>query len=361
MSLSRADAILPAAAVAMTYPDLDALADFPGWREAREVAARGPQPDAQALRAAYLDLLKLALCDLTGTSTVSVGKWPDGSLTSRELRGEHRRLRSAGMDWPLQGLTMVGLKRLDDLQACVESVVRDGVAGDLIEAGTWRGGSSILMRATLDTLGATDRTVWLADSFQGFPAADRQGDLSRTGFLAVSEDEVRDSFARLGLAAGVRFVPGFFEQTLPGLSGERWAVLRLDGDTYEATWLALETLYGGLTVGGFLIVDDYRAMPECGRAVEAFRAHHGIEEPLEEVDWTCLRWRRESAAPLREPGERPAFPAERVAPVDRSLPEPVLTEREVELTREVETLRARVAELEARGPLTRLRRARSHG
>ncbi len=116
----------------------------------------------------------------------------------------------------MQGLTMVGLNRLDDLQACVEAVVRDGVAGDLIEAGAWRGGASILMRATLDSLGARDRTVYVADSFQGFPAADDQGHLNATDFLAVPLEEVEANFARLGLEAGVRFVPGFFAETLPG-------------------------------------------------------------------------------------------------------------------------------------------------
>ena len=46
---------------------------------------------------------------------------------------------------------------------------------------------------------------------------------------------MRDSFARFGLDRGVRLVPGFFEETLPALAGTRWAVVRLDGDTYEAT------------------------------------------------------------------------------------------------------------------------------
>ncbi len=70
----------------MTYPDLSALADFPGWKAARSVRASGPGPDAETLRVAYLDLLKLSLCDLAGASTISVGKWPDGSVSSRELR-----------------------------------------------------------------------------------------------------------------------------------------------------------------------------------------------------------------------------------------------------------------------------------
>src|SRR5215207_2150774 len=138
----------------------------------RPVAARGPGEDAGALRAAYLDLLKLALCDLAGTGTTSIWRHVDGTLMSRELTGEDLRIRAAGVDWPLHGVTMVGLARLDQLQACVEDVLADGVAGDLLEAGTWRGGAAMLMRATLDAHGEHGRTVWVADSFQGFPQAD---------------------------------------------------------------------------------------------------------------------------------------------------------------------------------------------
>ena len=80
---------------AMTFPDLAALKDFAGWKAARAPHAVGPGPDQESLRLAYLGLLKLALCDLTGTSTGSVSRRIDGSVASRELRGEDRRLRSA--------------------------------------------------------------------------------------------------------------------------------------------------------------------------------------------------------------------------------------------------------------------------
>ena len=172
---------------AMAFPDLTALPRVRGLEGGTGAAAPGPAADAESLRLAYLGLLKLALCDLAGTSTASVSRLLDGSVASRELSGEDRRCARPGLDWPLHGLTMVGLNRLDDLQACVESVVRDGVEGDLIEAGAWRGGASILMRATLDSLGADERTVHVADSFQGFPAADELGDLNEIDFLAVPE------------------------------------------------------------------------------------------------------------------------------------------------------------------------------
>jgi hypothetical protein len=321
--------------------------DFPGWQAARAARAVGPQPGSAALRSAYLGVLKLCLCDLGGTSTASVGKTEDGRVMSRQLTGEELRLRAAGMDWPLQGLTMVGLNRLDDLQSCVEAVVRDNVEGDLIEAGAWRGGASILMRATLDSLGADDRTVCVADSFQGFPMPDDQEGLNVVHFLSVPLEEVKANFARFGIERGVRFVPGFFEETMAGLSDGRWAIVRLDGDTYEATWLTLQSLYPGLVPGGYLIVDDYGALEECRRAVDEFRAHHSLSEPLEKVDWTCVRWRRQSAAPiedLKAPGAGPRSngrgPVEGVTR-PRNLRVP--TEDELELVRENATLREQFA------------------
>ncbi|MGH3040319.1 MAG: TylF/MycF/NovP-related O-methyltransferase [Gaiellaceae bacterium] len=304
--------------------------------------------------------MKLSLCDLAGAGTLSViwnGKDP---VHRRELVGDALDRRAVGADWPLNGLTMIGLTRLDDLQSCVESVVRDGVEGDLIEAGTWRGGATILMRATLDSIGADDRTVWLADSFQGFPDPEGEGTsadrklhpLSGIDFLAARLDDVRAHFARFDLAQGVEFVPGFFEDTLPGLGDRRWSVVRLDGDTYDATRLALESLYPGLAAGGYLIVDDYGFIEACRRAVDDFRRDHGIVEAIEEVDWNGARWRKESDPTAASDGARPGDSDVRdgAAPAARGPAARIPTWREVELERErdgiQERLRAAEAEVE---------------
>jgi O-methyltransferase len=316
---------------------------------ARKPGAAGPGPEREALRRAYLDLLKLALCDLVGTATTSVGELPDGGVVGRELRADERRLRSAGMDWPLHGLTMVGLRRLDDLQACVESIVADGVDGDVIEAGAWRGGAALLMRATLDTLG-DDRMVWVADSFRGFPAPDTaDSEAHRLGaidFLSVPRTEVADSFERLGCDHGVEFVEGFFEDTLPDLSGRRWALVRLDADTYEPTRLALRALYPGLSVGGYLVVDDYGAFHGCRQAVDQFREENAITEPLERIDFAGARWRRHSDGPLRTAPPPPSNGRlRRAASAPRELPVP--SERELDLERRLSELRDRLAAAEA--------------
>ncbi len=197
----------------------------------REVRTPGVRPDRDGLRAAYLGLLKLALCDLAGARTQSVsrvgnGRNPSSQVFSRELTEDEIALRVRGADWPFSGLSMIGLPRLDDLQSCVESVVADGVDGDLIEAGAWRGGASILMRATLDSLGEDGRTVWVADSFQGLPPPngeafpqDRELDLSHVDFLAVPLKEVQGYFARFGCERGVEFVAGFFHRDAAGPAG----------------------------------------------------------------------------------------------------------------------------------------------
>lgn len=319
----------------------------------REISATGPGAEAEALRVAYLDLLKLSLCDLAGARTHEVHKVNDTRISdsqvySKELPTDELVLRAMGSDWPLSGLTMVGLKRLDDLQACIESAVADGVPGDVIEAGVWRGGAAMLARATLDSLGEMDRTVWAADSFRGLPPPDtgafpedRELDLSQVDFLSAPLDEVRGYFARFGLDRGVEFVEGFFGDTLPGLRGLPWSVIRLDGDTYEAIWAGLESLYPSLSAGGYVIVDDYLLIREVRAAVDEFRSEQGITALIQGIDWVGARWRREDAPEPVEPGE-PIRRVERAAateePVRRDAGH-IPTERELELERELARLR----------------------
>ena len=67
---------------------------------------------------------------------------------------------------------MIGLKRLNNLQHCAETVIREGVPGDFIETGVWRGGACIFMRAVLKAYGDTTRNVWVVDLFAGLPPPD---------------------------------------------------------------------------------------------------------------------------------------------------------------------------------------------
>lgn len=68
--------------------------------------------------------------------------------------------------------------------------------------------------------------------------------------------------------------------------------MRLDGDLYESTEVALRSLYPKLSVGGYVIIDDYHAVRGCRQAVDDFRAEFGITDELRQVDWTCRYWQR---------------------------------------------------------------------
>jgi hypothetical protein len=208
--------------------------------------------------------------------------------------------REQGLFWPGCAHTMIGFVRLDNLQMCVETALGDGVKGDLIETGAWRGGACILMRAVLAAYNVTDRIVYVADSFEGLPRpdptrfpADRGDKHYRHQFLAVSQEEVEENFRTFGLLDDqVVFLKGWFKDTLPQSPIEHLAVLRLDGDMYGSTMDALTNLYPKLSTGGFCIIDDY-ALKGCRQAVDDYRAEHKIAAPIQTIDWTGIYWRKD--------------------------------------------------------------------
>lgn len=208
--------------------------------------------------------------------------------------------RAEGRDWPVDADTMIGLRRLDNLHFCIEQVLRDEVPGDFIETGVWRGGACIFMRAALKAYMDCTRQVWVADSFEGLPKPDGRyqrdkGDLFWTmaASLGISLDQVKSNFARYGLLDDrVRFLKGWFKDTLPTAPIQRLAILRLDGDMYSSTMDSLLNLYAKLSVGGYVIIDDYSAIKACREAVDDFRASKQIETPLIQIDWTRTYWRK---------------------------------------------------------------------
>jgi O-methyltransferase len=208
--------------------------------------------------------------------------------------------RADGREWPPEADTMIGLKRLENLQYCVTEVIRKNVPGDFIETGVWRGGASIFMRALLKVYGDQTRLVWVADSFEGLPKpdgryqqdeGDRFWEINHT--LAVSLEQVQANFARYGLLdKQVRFLVGWFKDTLPTAPINQLAVLRLDGDMYSSTMDALRSLYHRLSLGGYVIIDDYVCVPNCKRAVDDFRSDHKITEQMHQIDWTGVFWEK---------------------------------------------------------------------
>lgn len=212
--------------------------------------------------------------------------------------------RNESTQVPERAATMIGRVRLDNVHECVNRALDDGVPGDLIEAGVWRGGVPILMRAMVKARGE-DRLVWAADSFAGLPDVDLDTypldqEFIGHGKLDVRIEEAKEQFERYRLLDdGVRFLEGWFKDTLPAVAGQKFAVVRLDCDMYGSTLEALTMLYPGLSDGGYLIVDDYGAYNACRQAVTDYRDTHGITEPIETIDWTGVYWRKAGGSPPR--------------------------------------------------------------
>lgn len=229
------------------------------------------------------------------------------------------------------GLTKMTLVRVPRQQATVWLATQAlDVPGDFIEAGVFRGGTAILMVAVLTCANDTEKTMWLADSFEGLPDPSwNPGDQQATGGKqadwkglsrkwTASEAVVGESFARAerkwaellaeapegtkgasssttgAIAKGgrakrfgawdekrTRTLPGWFKDTLPDPRGMgALSFIRCDADMYSSTKECLDHLYWRLSPGGFVYIDDYWEFEACKRAVDLFRSEQRISEPL---------------------------------------------------------------------------------
>lgn len=191
--------------------------------------------------------------------------------------------------------SMIGLTGLSNVQECVLECLQRGIPGDLMEAGVWRGGCAIFMRALLHVYGDTERKVWVADSFEGCPKPREEAECGDrhwlNNFIAVDLETVQENFRRYGLLDDrVRFLRGWFCDTLPKAPVEKLAVLRVDGDMFSSTIDVLRAMYHRVSPGGYVIIDDYYAIDICRRAVTDFREEHGIDSPIQRVDSCRAFW-----------------------------------------------------------------------
>lgn len=237
----------------------------------------------------YLDLLERCLTgSLDGDASIS--PWAPGGFDAAT--------RAIGRDWPASATTMIGTARMRNLRMLLERALAEGVPGDFIETGVWRGGACIYARAILAAHGDQERRVFVADSFRGLPPPSDELYPADTGdthhvqeALAIPRTAVEENFRRYHLLdERVVFLEGWFKDTLPSAPIERLAVLRLDGDMYESTIQALEALYHKVSPGGFVIVDDH-LLPPCAAAVADFRAARNIAAEMHPVDGAAVWWR----------------------------------------------------------------------
>lgn len=274
------------------------------------------------LRRRYLDLLARALVNLIypehelrmehlARHGVSDDPRSD-ARTLRDIRADQAETLAALLDSKLEGHnwrghvtsqahTMIGLRRLENLEQCAARVFADSVPGDFLEAGVCQGGAAIFLRALQVAYEEADRRTWVADSFVGLPAPEHPQDVAHgmdftesvQPWLAASLESVQENFRTYDLLSDqVRFLPGWFADTLPTAPLEQLAILRIDADLYASTRDVLDTLYDKVSPGGYVVIDDYCAFEPCRAAVDEFRAGRGITGDLHRVDWTAVFWRK---------------------------------------------------------------------
>lgn len=203
------------------------------------------------------------------------------------------------------GITMTSHERLVMLIRSLDYIVQNRIEGDIVECGVWRGGSMALAARRLIQLGASNRKLYLFDTFEGMPpptdfdrsAADHtkaavqlqhadkfQGD---NVWCYSTLEEVRENIDKAGYPPeNIIYIKGKVEETLPEKSIENIALLRLDTDWYESTKHELETLFDKLVPGGIMIIDDYGHWSGAKKAVDEFFAERKMIPFLNRIDYT---------------------------------------------------------------------------
>lgn len=267
-------------------------------------------PALPGLRDLYLNTVRDAITGMAFRTTErAFDPGPNNDRFYNTSLGSLARMsvqrRAVGGDWPVFGLTMIGNGRMDNIRMLIERANREGITGDFMECGVWRGGGSMFARAVIAT-SDVKRDVWLADSFEGLPTprnptASGDGTFwSQMSYLRVSLEEVRTNFEAFGLMdpTTVHFCKGFFVNSLPVCRPERIAVLRMDGDMYESTMDQLFNLFPRISMGGFIIIDDWTIDP-CRRAMNDFWSWHGLKVTPVPIDGNSVYWQKQADPPLK--------------------------------------------------------------
>lgn len=226
----------------------------------------------------------------------NTGEFPtEEQITEIKLRpiDEHRL---EGLDWPEDAVTMIGLKRMNNLHEMLDYVRVNNIEGDLIETGVWKGGATIFMKLYCDLYGM-DKRVLVCDSFAGLPKPSGKfiqdrGDMHYTeSKLAISLEQVQNHFRIFKcLDERVIFIKGFFGETLPNNElVQKLSILRMDGDMYESTYDVFHSCYDKLTDKGVCIIDDFclKGARDC---THDFRQQRNIRDEIVTVDKCGVYW-----------------------------------------------------------------------
>ena len=205
----------------------------------------------------------------------------------------------------LRPYTMTSAERLWSLLNAVRYVTDEGLSGDFVECGVWRGGSVMAMARQLAALGVADRQIWLYDTFAGMtePTEDdveRDSGVSAKQMLSTTAvgdgNNIWCVAGRSDVEANLKstgypmdhftFVEGDVSETLQTTAPEAISLLRLDTDWYASTRAELEILYPRLVPGGVCILDDYGHWDGARKAVDEYFQTHGPRPFMHPIDYS---------------------------------------------------------------------------
>lgn len=156
-------------------------------------------------------------------------------------------------------------------------VMKEQIPGAFVEAGVGAGVHPAVMHYCMRYTGEF-RPIWMFDSFDGIPKPTRRdvspsGGRDATAFLGdeIVPDGVVESTGRAGVPLedvrrnlrgwgaseqDLRFIPGWFHDTIPATNPGPLALLRVDADVYESTKVVMDALYPRVVSGGFVLAHD---------------------------------------------------------------------------------------------------------
>lgn len=136
------------------------------------------------------------------------------------------------------------------------------VDGDIVECGSAHCGTSIVLAQHAISRGVR-KVVFACDSYQGFDEAELArehalglSDVPSSAFKSASYDYVVRKIAALGMDQWVIPVRGYFQETLPRLSGP-FCMALIDCDLRESLLFAARAVWPRLSGGGRILFHDY--------------------------------------------------------------------------------------------------------
>ncbi len=199
-----------------------------------------------------------------------------------------------GLTRKLLPYTMGGWKALENAFEVVSNVEKETIVGAFVECGVAQGGTAAMLALSSQQLAEKKRQFWFFDSYEGLPepteedykgtkAGEYIQPLVRASCLGTIEQVGGLLFENLGLLEDdIHLVKGWFQDTVANHKEKMGpiAILRLDGDWYESTKIPLENFYDQITVGGYVIIDDYATCYGSQKAVDEFLEENSINTKL---------------------------------------------------------------------------------